>query len=580
MRGIQLAKDSNWDAALAEFNASIEALPNRNAMANAAICLRQLKRYSEAYAMYADLLQRFGATISPDEKAAADSALGELRSDIGEIDVDSTPTGATVVIDGQPHGATPLPSAVVVNAGTHSVRVSKDGFNMFESQVLVAGKQRRAVSATLKPLSRSGTLLVQEQDGRALSVLIDGAAVGKTPWQGALGLGQHSVALRGEGDLGTAPSSATVRESQTTTLVLHAEPLDAELRIEPLPSNANVFIDGVSIGNGVWQGRVKSSAHTIEIAADGHVPYRKVIVTARGQQRVLRVSLERDLSNPMWHAGFASHPYLELVGGLAVTPSLGGAAQKACNSTVTSPTGPVGGCASSSAPPGFLVGARGGFEFAKGLGVELFAGYFSLSASEKRRVVASGEQQVGTLYSDNLADTTSVNAPTAAVSASYRLLDKTPITLRLWAGATRATIRTTNAGDFVGTYTSAASGMTAAASGPIAAHVSVPEVTQNIWIPIVGPEARFGYRFSKRFSADLGVAVLWAFPGSNPRTGNNSLGNGANGAGHRSAVLPTVTLNDAANTTKSGGLITLPLKEDAVGTFFTIAPTLAARLDF
>jgi hypothetical protein len=211
LRGIQLAKDSNWDAALAEFNASIEALPNRNAMANAAICLRQLKRYSEAYAMYTDLLQRFGTAISPDEKAAADSALSELRGYIGEIDVDSKPSGATVAIDGQPHGTTPLPSTVVVNAGTHSVRVSKDGFNTFESQVLVAGKQRRAVSSTLKPLSRSGTLLVQDQDGRALSVLIDGAAVGKTPWQGVLGLGQHSVALRGEGDLGTAPSSATVR---------------------------------------------------------------------------------------------------------------------------------------------------------------------------------------------------------------------------------------------------------------------------------------------------------------------------------------------------------------------------------
>ncbi|HEY2410175.1 MAG TPA: PEGA domain-containing protein [Polyangiaceae bacterium] len=577
LRGIQLAKETSWDAALAEFMASRDLHPTRAALSNAAVCLRNLKRYAEAYAMYNEFLQKFGESAPPDEKAAAQTALGELRAYLGEVDVESTLTGATVVVDGQPQGVTPLPAPIQVNAGTHSVRVSKDGFETFEAQIVVAGKQRKSVSATLRALSRSGNLSVSDAEGRKLSVLIDGAAVGETPWQGALGPGQHSVALRGEGGLGTAPSAATVKEGETVTLSLRAEKLDAELRIEPTPSNARVFLDGVPVGTGVWQGPLKSGAHRVEVMADGHVASSQNVTVAGGKQQAVQVTLERDLSSPIWHAGFVTHPYLEVVGGLAIVPSLNGDAQKACDSKVTDPTGQqVSGCGSHSSSLGPLLGLRGGYEFAKGLGVELFVGYFSSGAKEQRSVVAHGDTSVSPaaspppgidpngLYSSNYKDSTSLKAPFAALSVSYRFLEKTPLTFRVWAGVARGTADSSNSGTFSGIY-SAGGAMT-----PFSAALSIPEVAAHVWLPILGPEARFGLRLNKSLTADLGVAFLWALPGSSPRVGDN----GASGNSNSRRGLVTTP-----GTPPTQVLANLP-KEDALGTFLVIAPTAGVRMDF
>jgi hypothetical protein len=120
-----------WDSALVEFMASCELFPTRAALDNVALSLRSLKRY--------------------------------------EIDVQADQPGSTVVVDGQQRGATPLTAPVLVNAGTHSVRVSHEGFDAFETQLPVAGKQRKTVQIKLRRLAHRGTLLVREAGGQVLA---------------------------------------------------------------------------------------------------------------------------------------------------------------------------------------------------------------------------------------------------------------------------------------------------------------------------------------------------------------------------------------------------------------------------
>src|SRR5262245_32213035 len=48
LKGLTLANGGDWDAALVEFQASIDIFPTRVAMMNAAVSLRNLKRYAEA----------------------------------------------------------------------------------------------------------------------------------------------------------------------------------------------------------------------------------------------------------------------------------------------------------------------------------------------------------------------------------------------------------------------------------------------------------------------------------------------------------------------------------------------------
>jgi hypothetical protein len=566
LRGLKLAKEGAWDAALAEFTASRELYPTRVALLNAALSLRQLKRHAEAYATYTELIAKFSGELGPEEKTSAEAARGELRQLVGELDVTSQPPGAMVVVDGVQRGLTPLSEPLLIDAGTHSVRVVKDGFAAHEEQLSVAGRQKKAVTARLKALLRSGTLVIEEADGAALDVLLDGAVVGTTPFSGFVAPGAHSVALRGQGDRGTPPSSALVKEGETLRLVLRAEALDAELRIEPTPSNARVHVDGVAVGAGVWQGKLRAGTHRIEITAEGHVADRRSIEALRGQRSVFSVALERDLSDPMWKAGFVPHLYLEAAGGPALSRSLGGSADAACADAAGS-----GACREQSRPFGFLVGARAGYELVRGLGLELSFGYTSLAEEQTRTVVASADPEIGTLSSDDYRDTTRLSAPFAALSASYRFLEQTPLTVRVWAGVARANATTTNRGTFRGTYDDGI--VTGTVEGPF----SVGEAPSHTWAPLIGPELRFGYRLGKRVRVDLGVLALVLVPGDTPRTGNNALGVGSNQDGRRAAAFPN-DVSLVGGLRRPTGLVELP-REEALGTMLIVAPTLGVGVD-
>src|ERR1044071_4604145 len=76
-RGLELVQNESWDAALAEFLASRKLFPTRVALKNAALSLRQLKRYVEALAMYNELLTQFSSSIPPEERKTIDDAVAQ-----------------------------------------------------------------------------------------------------------------------------------------------------------------------------------------------------------------------------------------------------------------------------------------------------------------------------------------------------------------------------------------------------------------------------------------------------------------------------------------------------------------------
>ncbi len=576
-RGLELVQNESWDAALAEFLASRKLFPTRVALKNGALSLRQLKRYVEALAMYNELVSSFGASIPPEERKTIDDAIAQLKNNVGEVLVESDQPGSIVVVDGQQQGTTPLP-AIGVNAGTHTVRVAKEGYEAFEAQVLVAGGQRETVRGKLKALSTVGRLVVRESGGKVLDVVVDGAVVGKTPrYEGVVAVGAHTVFLRGEGNLGTAPSQASVKENQATTLTLAAVELDAEVRIEPVPSNARVFVDGVQLGNGVWEGRLQSGSHQIELAGDGFVAYRKQVKLVKGKRELIKVTLERDLSNPMWQAGFVPHLYAELFGGGMLALSLGGSADQACSD---------GKCSEQSLPLGFAAGGRAGYQFVKGFSVELGFGFMYLGEKMTREVEATGEHDV-VFRSTNYKDETTFAAPFVAASAAYQLLDKTPLTFRIAGGAARAKATFKNGGTFVGDISPTCENPAFPDCDPtetasVSQNVAIAEQPANLWVPFAAPEVRFGYRISKKLTVDFGVALYVMLP---PETIRSDIASSdafsvKRGEGQRRARIRDV--EGAYTSTPEAatpGLLSLN-RETGLGVLLAIMPSLAVHFDF
>lgn len=559
VRGLELIQNESWDAALAEFLVSREIYATRVAVKNAALCLRQLKRYAAALAMYKELLQRFGTGMDASEKRAIEEAVAQLSDRVGELTITSSVPGATVIVAGLQVGRTPISEPILLDAGTHTVRVFKEGYLPFETQIPLAGRQKKAVQAELHALAESGTLTVAEAEGRKLAVLVDGAEVGKTPWTGTLAVGPHAIVLRGDANLGTPPSSANVAASQATRLTLHAVPLEAELRVEPTPSNARVDIDGVAAGNGVWDGRLGVGQHRIEVSAEGFLAFRKDVAIGK-QRMVLPVMLDRDPTDPRWKASFRGYPYVEAMLGPALGASLGGSLDGACS---------AGDCVERSRPLGGAAMARAGYQFTRLFGAELGVGYLTLSESATRRIGAQADFPV---TSSDFEDTARLSGVLLGVSASVRPIEGRNLLARLGAGLLRGRASFSNRGDFSGEAVRA-SDPTQRAS--VAFPISVPETSDTVWAPFLAPEVRYGFRLAPRFVLDVGLTVMLLFPPEPLRQGTSS---SDRARGVRSQQAPTIPGAYPDGGDVRPGMVVLP-RETGFSTFVTILPTLGGRWD-
>jgi PKD repeat protein len=123
-------------------------------------------------------------------------------SGTGSIAVASSPSGATVSIDGSEKGTTPL-TIQQVKAGSHTLAVGKDGYQDSAATITVNEGMTTSVSLTLVPENGNGgsgttgtaTLTLRSEPPGA-TVAIDGEQVGTTPLMlQNVPAGTHSILL-------------------------------------------------------------------------------------------------------------------------------------------------------------------------------------------------------------------------------------------------------------------------------------------------------------------------------------------------------------------------------------------------
>src|SRR5262249_14254437 len=85
-KGLELLRARSWDEALAEFIRSEELFSTKASGKNAAVCLRQLKRYDEALDQLEAVVRAF-PNITGDERAAMAHEMDELRGLVGTLEV-------------------------------------------------------------------------------------------------------------------------------------------------------------------------------------------------------------------------------------------------------------------------------------------------------------------------------------------------------------------------------------------------------------------------------------------------------------------------------------------------------------
>ncbi len=483
-KGNALFKEEAWAASLAELLESRRLYPTMNATRNAAVCLLQLQRFDEALSLYEAVLREFAAPPA-DLKLEVQRAIVDLVARVGTIAVEGGLPGATIVLDGRSRGEFPPIEPLRVASGSHVVRLYKEGYEPFEASVEVAGGRTVPVGAKLRPLLVSGRLRVAERSGRKLDVIIDGYLVGETPWEGPVATGLHAVILRGSESLGTLPAPVTVETKALSALSLEAETLDATAQILPVPATASVALDGIFVGRGPWEGRLRPGAHKIKIVADGYFSEERSVTLERKARGVVAVTLRKDPSAPLWRR--PGRFSLELTGGALLFPSMGGDLAGSCAAPCSRAVGAGG-----------QVIFRGGYEMWNGFGFGVATGY--LDATQTVRDRAALLQPVGLARPDSgtLTDALRVRGFLAGAWAAYGLGERFPLRFRLGAGALIGKVTDIRTGAF---QPSDATLTRPFSIGPV---IESPSVA---WF-YLDPEIRAGLRIGEHFEISAGLEAM------------------------------------------------------------------------
>jgi len=484
-RGVQLYTEGAFEAALAEFLRSRELYATRSNRTNVGYALKKLKRFDEALDAL-EAVQKDFPDGTQEERDALAKEVSDLRQLIGFVDIRSSEADANIVLDGTSRGKSPLSGPVRVGAGSHVIRVSKEGFLPFEMRVDVAGKQTVPVEAKLGALTKAGRLAISEDRGAKVKVLVDGAEVGTAPWEGTLPVGPHVVTLQGEGNIGSPPSPVTINLNQLSRMVLIAEPLECELRVSPTPANATVSIDSVELGRGVWKGPLRCGGHLVEIAEPGFLPLKKQVSLTKGTAGSLTETLERDPESEMWKAKNPPRVTIDARAGLLLAPSL---------------AGDLNG--SKSLGLGAMFTLSGGYRLGSGIGAAVDASYITLSqkiTGSAQRVTSTGIGEQNGTSDDQLK----VSGPAVGLSAALSRGEKVVFGGRLGVGVFFAAWSDARSnGQFV---TPPPGPQRALGNTPY----SAPDITEKGTAPYVyiAPEVNIGYRFSPHFVATVGADFL------------------------------------------------------------------------
>ncbi|MFO0615319.1 MAG: PEGA domain-containing protein [Polyangiaceae bacterium] len=531
-KGNALLEEEAWTAALAEFKRARELYPTRAAAKNVGLCLRKLQRYDEALDTFEQMLRDY-PNMAADKKADAQREVSELRALVGTVDVQGAEPGAAISVDSSPRAEFPLIDPLRVSAGTHTILLFKEGFQSFSTTVDVAGGQTVKVEAKMPALEASGKLRVVEKDNKPMSVFVDGAQVGSTPWVGTVAVGDHVVILKGDGDLGTQPTNTTVKKDDLQVLTLAAESLESTVAIDVTPASGEIQIDSVPVGHGVWEGRLRAGAHVVTVRQDGYFPKKQEVSLERGQRQDVKLTMERDESADKWRK--PAKITIDLTGGFAIAPTFGGDVS--------------GGCAdncSGGVALGGLAMLHAGYQFSSGFSLGLAGGFYQGSSSVEGRSTTITPIGLSPGDSGTATDDLRLRGFLVGITGGWHFFEKFPLNLRLGAGALIGNARSLRSGTFT-TRAGATYNAPQLASDATAAFV------------YIDPEATIGIRFGDHFE----------------------IGAGAQGVVLIAASVPTWGDGGPSSVNVDGdGLSNYSSTETLVGTTVLITPTLKARADF
>lgn len=225
-----LYADGDFVSAAMKFQRAYDEAKDPRLLWNIAAAEKNLRHYARVYVLVERYLVEAQPRLSSEDRAEAETLLATVKGFIGEVTIRVDSPGASIRVDDQLLGVSPLPGSVKLEMGERKFVVQKAGFEDFVATREIAGGTALQIEVALKAAVHEGRLRV----------------------------------VAGPGD--------------------------------------GIRIDGQPRGLGQWEGKLTSGVHSVQVSADGKLPYQSDVVVGDGQLSNLRITLESKAraSAPLW----------------------------------------------------------------------------------------------------------------------------------------------------------------------------------------------------------------------------------------------------------------------------------------
>lgn len=157
-RGVASFREGDFDAALAEFSRAYKLSPNYRLLYNLAQVQAERHDSLASLKLLEQYLAEAADAIDEERRANVAKMIQELQRHITELRVSSNVSGAELTVDGVVVGRVPLSDPLQVNAGSHTVRLTKEGYRPASKDISIAGGLVETLPFELEPTPKQAAL--------------------------------------------------------------------------------------------------------------------------------------------------------------------------------------------------------------------------------------------------------------------------------------------------------------------------------------------------------------------------------------------------------------------------------------
>ncbi len=221
------------------------------------------------------------------------------RMEMGSIRIETEPAGASIFIDGEEKGVSPLEASVLV--GERTIVIAKKGYSASTEVINIEKGKKKILRRSLAPemggieVSLAGAPYLFEP-GRA-KVFLDGRYRGNMPEEGKslkianILAGEHIVRVE-HPDYEVKEASVLVRHNVTEDVRIELKGKPGKVVVVTTPLGAEVEIDGKKVGVTPFNTALEPGRHRISISLKGYKTEIKEIDVTPNKPLTLNISLE------------------------------------------------------------------------------------------------------------------------------------------------------------------------------------------------------------------------------------------------------------------------------------------------